>query len=231
MSTPSRDLCRRVVEVACLAPSVRNSQPWRWRIVGTSSDRAVGRPHPSAGPGEADGRNLAISCGAALHHGIVAAHALGLTSERHPGARRSEPDLLARIELSPGHPPADALETLDLIGQRRTDRRRFTSWPIPDERLGRLVQAGGGWGAYAVPVVDVATRHRTELLLELAPAREPFRAPRTRCGPGRARGRGTRRPAVPVHGRGRPARLAAGRSGTQRPVAAPPPATASRSSR
>jgi nitroreductase len=168
MSTPSRDLCRRVVEVACLAPSVRNSQPWHWRVVGTSRIDLSADRSRQPGAGQADSRNLALSCGAALHHVIVAGHALGLTSEVTLVPAASEPDLLARIELSPGHPPADALETLDLIGQRRTDRRRFTSWPIPDERLGRLVQAGGGWGAYAIPVADVDTRHRTELLLELA---------------------------------------------------------------
>ena len=82
----------------------------------------------------------------------------------------SEPDLLARIELSPrGSAPADALETLDLIGQRRTDRRRFTSWPIP----GRTARAAGACrpgrrtGAPTrSPVADVATRRRTELLVE-----------------------------------------------------------------
>jgi hypothetical protein len=167
VSAPSRDLCRRLVEVACLAPSIRNSQPWCWRIVGTDAIELSADRTRQRGLGHAEGRNLALSCGAALHHGIVTAHALGLTSDVTL-VPSSDPDLLARIDLTPGSSAPDALETLDLIGQRRTDRRRFTTWPIPDERLGRLVQAGDGWGAYTVAVVDEATRHRTDLLFDRA---------------------------------------------------------------
>jgi nitroreductase len=168
VSTPSGDLCRRLVEVACLAPSVGNSQPWQWRILGTDALELSADRTRQQGAGEADARNLALSCGAALHHGIVAARALGLTAEALLLPTPAEPDLLAHIHFFPGTARADALETLDLIGQRRTDRRRFTTWPIPHQRLGRLVRAGCGWGAYTIPVVDVATRHHTELLLARA---------------------------------------------------------------
>jgi hypothetical protein len=171
VSTPSRELCRRVVEVACRAPSVRNSQPWRWRIVGTGSIELAADRSRQLRPGEAAARNLAISCGAALHHGTLSARALGLTSEVTLMPSSSDRNLLARIRLAPGDPAPDALQTLDLIGRRRTDRRRFTTWPIPAERLGRLVQAGAGWGAFVVPVVDVATRQRTAILLDRASER------------------------------------------------------------
>jgi hypothetical protein len=159
------------VEVACRAPSVRNSQPWRWRIVGTGSIELAADRSRQLRPGEAAARNLAISCGAALHHGTLTARALGLTSEVTLMPSSSDRNLLARIRLAPGDPAPDALQTLDLIGRRRTDRRRFTTWPIPAERLGRLVQAGAGWGAFVVPVVDVATRQRTAILLDRASER------------------------------------------------------------
>ena len=176
MSKPSRELCRRLVEVACLAPSVGNSQPWRWRVgadaIELSADRSRQR-----GSHDADNRNLVLSCGAALHHCIVTAHALGLTPDVILLPSTSDPDLLARITLSAGTRAPDALETLDLIGQRRTDRRRFTSWPIPAERLGRLIQAAWGWGAFALPIVEVTTRHQTERLLDRAVGLSRSRSP------------------------------------------------------
>lgn len=59
---------------------------------------------------------------------------------------------------------------MDAIARRCTDRRRFTSWPVPDSRLAHLAQAAAGWGAYAIPVLDASARFRCELLLSRAQA-------------------------------------------------------------
>jgi hypothetical protein len=167
MSTPPPALGHRIVELACLAPSVHNTQPWMWRVTGSTvelhADR--GRQLRATDP---DGRNLVISCGAALHHAIVVARAQGLDPDVLLLPEPSQPDLLARIRLSTGTRPPDAVESLDLIGQRRTDRRRFTSWPVPDERLALLARAASEGGVQIVPLVDVTARHRTDLLLDRA---------------------------------------------------------------
>jgi len=159
---------RRVVELASRAPSVHNTQPWRWRVADGSAlelhaDRS--RQLPVADP---DGRNLAISCGAAIQHAAVVGSALGLTPDVALLPSPVDPDLLARIEFTPGRTPPNAQKTLELIETRRTDRRRFTSWPVPDARLGHLAEAASGWGAYAIPVTDVAARFRAELLVNRA---------------------------------------------------------------
>lgn len=155
-----------VVELACRAPSVHNSQPWRWRVTGTRdapvlelhADRS--RQHPT----DPVGRNLAISCGAALHHAQVAARALGwaagVTREPDP----SDPDLLARLDLVAAPPSAEATADLRALGERRTDRRRFTSWPVPAERLESLAEIAAAWGVRGVPVVDTANRFRVGML-------------------------------------------------------------------
>ena len=169
MSTPPpQDCSRRLVELSCLAPSVHNTQPWLWKVADHDTIELRADRTRQLQVTDPRGRNLTISCGAALHHSIVVAGALSLTPDVVLLPDSADPDLLARIRLSPGRPPADAVESLDLIGQRRTDRRRFTSWPIPDERLALLAQAAAQWGAYVVPIVDVSSRHRTDQLLDRA---------------------------------------------------------------
>jgi nitroreductase len=128
-AVPARIL-ERVVEVASRAPSVHNTQPWRWRAHGRTLELYTDRTRQLAAT-DAEGRNLTISCGAALHHAQVAAAALGWGAEvvRHPDP--FQPDLLARMALAPAPPPAAAAATLAAVEGRRTDRRRFTAWPGP----------------------------------------------------------------------------------------------------
>lgn len=156
-----------LVALACQAPSVHNTQPWRWRIDGTVVELYA---DPSRQLTESDptGRNLLISCGAALHHLRVAAaaHGYDVAVERLPDARR--PALLARITLSPGEPSTSADEDLSAIEARVTDRRRFTSWPVPASHLHELAAVGSREGAVVVPLLHVAERHRTELLFARA---------------------------------------------------------------
>ena len=168
MSTPSKELLRQVLTLACRAPSVHNSQPWLWRILDDSTVELYAdrdRQLPVADP---EGRNLAISCGAALHHAQEAAKALGLSTTVDLPADPTRHELLARIHVTAGHAPTDAAERLHALEQRCTDRRRFTSWPVPDTTLTKLAEAASGWGAYAIPITDVTARFRAELLMERA---------------------------------------------------------------
>jgi hypothetical protein len=161
---PTPDVRDRIVELAARAPSVHNTQPWVWRayddVIELWADRA--RQLTVADP---DGRNLMISCGAALQHTEEAARVLGWESsiERLPDSR--EPDLVAVLHLTRNIPPDDAGERVRAIESRCTDRRRFTSWPIPDERLEHLASRARGLGAAVLPLVDVTLRFRVELLV------------------------------------------------------------------
>ena len=80
------------VEHALRAPSVHNTQPWRWRIdpadgvVELHADR--GRQLTATDP---DGRDLLISCGAALGHLAVALRAGISGAGRAPGSFRGGP--------------------------------------------------------------------------------------------------------------------------------------------
>jgi hypothetical protein len=168
MSTPTQALALRVIEWACRAPSVHNSQPWRWRLVDAATIELHADRRRQLRLSDPGGRNLAISCGTALHHGYVAAQALGLSPAVEHLPLPGDKDLLARIRLSPGTPTVEARASLQDLERRGTDRRRFTSWPVPDSRLTHLAKAASGWGAHALPISDVTTRFRAEQLLERA---------------------------------------------------------------
>ena len=121
---PQRTL-RRIVELATRAPSVHNTQPWRWRGGPHSLELYADRSRQLSA-GDPEGRNLVISCGVALHHAQVAADALGWGAMVTRFPDPDQPDLLARVALAPSTPSRHAPELLEAIDKRCTDRRRFT---------------------------------------------------------------------------------------------------------
>src|SRR3954452_13430640 len=124
---PDRVL-RRIVELAQRAPSVHNTQPWRWQRTNGALELFADRSRQLAA-GDPDGRNLVISCGTVLHHARVVAAALGWSTAVTHLPDTGQPDLLARVELSRRTPRPDAAALLAAVDRRCTDRRRFTSWP------------------------------------------------------------------------------------------------------
>lgn len=157
----------RIAEAALRAPSIHNSQPWRWRVDRDRVDLYADRDRQLAQADPA-GRNLAISCGAALYQAAVAAQAYGWPAEitRLPDPR--DPDLLATLHLRRGNQLPRALQDLEALQERRTDRRRFTSWPIPPERLAHLAASVGVDRVRVVPVTAAHDRVRVELLVSRA---------------------------------------------------------------
>jgi nitroreductase len=142
---------RAALALAARAPSVHNSQPWRWRVGDGVLDlyADLTRWLPLT---DTDGRDLVLSCGATLHHLQVALRGLGARSTvvRMPDPER--PDILARIHLGVadtgrrGDGESD-LDEVSAITARRTDRRRYTDWPVPPEHLADLASRAAECGA------------------------------------------------------------------------------------
>ncbi|MEU2122738.1 Acg family FMN-binding oxidoreductase [Nocardia niwae] len=120
-----RDLLA-ALRLASRAPSVHNTQPWRWVFDGTrlhlytDADRLL----PSTDP---HGRQLVISCGAVLHHARTALADQGWHTDTTRVPDRQRPDHLAVIEFRHWPDPPEAIHTRALaIDRRRTDRLPMT---------------------------------------------------------------------------------------------------------
>lgn len=116
------EVVKRAVQLACRAPSVHNSQPWRWVAEGAGLHLFVDRcrwVHSA----DRSGREAIISCGAVLDHLRVAMVAAGWQAhiERFPNPNNR--DHLASLEFSPLEFVTDAQRNrTEAILQRRTDR-------------------------------------------------------------------------------------------------------------
>jgi hypothetical protein len=126
-----------IVSLACRAPSVHNTQPWRlvWlgdRLELRSDDR---RQLMYADP---TGRNLVLSCGTLLHHLTVASAAAGwrATVDRLPDP--NDPTLLATLRFTHRAPSAAHQRLATFIEYRSTDRRQVSAWPVPASRVAQL---------------------------------------------------------------------------------------------
>jgi nitroreductase len=121
----------KAVELACRAPSLHNSQPWRWVATKTEVD-LFADPHRVVRSTDSSGREAIISCGAVLDHFRVTMAAAGwdIHVDQFPNPNRL--DLLASIDFSPLEYVTQAWrDRADAILRRRTDRLPFhapTNW-------------------------------------------------------------------------------------------------------
>lgn len=185
-----RTTARAAITLANRAPSVHNSQPWRWRI-GPSTIHLFTDPARALPATDPEGRDLRLSCGAALHHLRTALLAAGLTTTVHRVPNPARPDHLAAVELHPGTPSPDDLALAQAIEHRRSDRRLFSSWPVPDPMLDALVDAAGRQGARLTILERESHRATVARLVEHAAVQQaltPDMAEETAEWTGRVRG-------------------------------------------
>lgn len=87
---PDAETVRTVLTLAVRAPSIHNTQPWRWRVCPTSLE-LFSRPDMQLRSTDPDGRELILSCGVALHHCVVALASLGWQAKVKPFPRSQGP--------------------------------------------------------------------------------------------------------------------------------------------
>lgn len=122
---------KNAVLLACRAPSVHNSQPWRWVAESGSEHTTVHlfvNRHRTVPATDHSGRQAIISCGAVLDHLRIAMTAAHWQANITRFPQPNQPDQLATVEFSPiDHVTAGQRNRAQAILQRRTDRLPFDS--------------------------------------------------------------------------------------------------------
>ena len=162
----------QVVRAAGRAPSVHNTQPWRFTVVGDVVDVHADRSRQLAVLDPA-GRQLHLSCGAALGHARISARALGIDADVTLLPDATDADHLARMILRPGAPATPEQRALaDAILLRSTHRGRFGSTRVPLALLEQLRVTVDAEGAGLRSVVGPDDLVELTVLLAHADAEE-----------------------------------------------------------
>lgn len=153
MSTCSpRQAMDAAVEAARWAPSVHNTQPWTFSVsdveIGLKAD--TGRQLKA---GDVTGRELVISCGAALFTMCVAMRCAGFEPVVRVLPDPDRPGLLATVRPGRESEPDEVTRVLGgEIERRHTHRAGFADVPVPDAFVESLVRAAMGEGVRLTPV-------------------------------------------------------------------------------
>lgn len=135
-----------VVAVASRAPSIHNTQPWRWNLHDGVLDVRADRSR-QLHVADRDGHSLLISCGAATELTELALRAGGWSAQSVLMPHATDPDLMARVgPLTRLEPNERATAQLDAARERRSERRAFGPEPVPSESVERLRVAAGAPG-------------------------------------------------------------------------------------
>jgi hypothetical protein len=137
-TTAETEVIKDAVQLACRAPSLHNTQPWRWVLTDDGrlqlfleKDRVTVMDRSA--------REAVISCGAALDHLRVAMAAAGWRAQvdRFPDAGNL--DHLASIEFCRSEQVTESdRRRADAILKRRTDRLPFNA-PLTDDWLAKVM--------------------------------------------------------------------------------------------
>jgi nitroreductase len=147
-----------LIATAARAPSVHNTQPWRFKV-SQDAIELYADPRRKLRVDQA-GREMLMSCGAALFGLRLAVRSLGYLPvvELFPDPARLR--LLARVALGAAVPMNEAeRRMLEAVPHRHTHRGPFDPGPLPDGLLARLQHHALAEGA-TLAVVQPALAYR-----------------------------------------------------------------------
>ncbi|MBC6463872.1 hypothetical protein, partial [Actinomadura sp. HBU206391] len=154
VTAPYREIAAFLIDAASQAPSVHNTQPWWFGVTGLrlSLHADVDRRLDVADP---DGREMLISCGAALFTLRLAARRLGHTVEVRLLPDPDRPGLIADIDIGSRRAVTDGERRMfEQIRRRRSHRGGFGPRRLPTALLSALSDEARHEGAALRIVAD-----------------------------------------------------------------------------
>jgi hypothetical protein len=160
---PARSVLRQAAHQAVKAPSIHNTQPWRFVVADNRLDIAVD------GTRRLDvldprGRQLMISCGCALLNARVAIAAQGYEPVVERCSSVDVNNVVARLRLGAERPAGREAELNQAIERRRTNRRPFRGEGVSIAEVARL---NGLAQTEDADLVNISTDEERRLVAEL----------------------------------------------------------------
>jgi nitroreductase len=133
-AAPIEAQLRFLLGYAILAPSTRNTQPWRFAVRANMIHLFADAERRQA-VADPEGRELYISLGCTLENLLVAAERFGFLHEVTYFPERGNTELVATVAFTPGGTPSPARAwiALDAIIRRRNSNSAYRLAPVPEE--------------------------------------------------------------------------------------------------
>ncbi|GAB2584183.1 NAD(P)H nitroreductase [Paractinoplanes abujensis] len=147
IAPPVREVLLDCVRTATAAPSLHNSQPWKFQVRGGRVD-VYADPSRRLHVLDPDGREQLMSVGAAVFTLRLAIRNSGYRSDFTLFPEADEPGLVARVIVTRPSPVTRSAEALAAaVPHRHTNRWPFAQIPVPRVALDRLRDAARREGA------------------------------------------------------------------------------------
>ena len=164
-SASASDQIEFMLGYSILAPSPLNTQPWLFKL-GNKDVEICADSRRKLAALDSDGRELIISCGAALLNLKVAAEYFGFHYHVDIEPEPDNPDILARFTLGlHGETSSEDILVFNAITQRRSCRRAFEDTPVPDEFMALLSEEAARHGAWLKTIAEPDAREAVAKLV------------------------------------------------------------------